>query len=75
MPEVAWSPVARLGLGSAMRRLADSGEPCSLHLLDGRQHDGVVRRVGQDFVEVATGEAGRIVLVTFAQLAAVQSRR
>lgn len=75
VPEVAWSAVARLGLGSAMRRLAEGDEPCTLHLLDGRGHDGVVRRVGQDFVEVATGEAGRKVLVSFGQLAAVQSRR
>ena len=35
VPEVAWSPVARLGLGSALRRLADAGERCVLHLLDG----------------------------------------
>ena len=52
-----------------------AAEPCSLHLLDGRRHDGVLLRVGQDFVEVATGEAGRVVLVAFGQLAAVQSRR
>ena len=75
VPEVAWSPVAKLGLGSALRRLADSAEPCSLHLMDGRRHDGVLLRVGRDFTEVATGEAGRIVLIPFAQLAAVQSRR
>jgi hypothetical protein len=75
VPEVAWSPVARLGLGSALRRLADSGETCALHLVDGRRHDGVLVRVGQDFVELATGEAGRVVLVAFHLLAAVQSRR
>lgn len=75
VPPVAWSSVARLGLGSALRRLSDSGQPCALHLLDGRCHDGVLVRVGQDFVEVATGDAGRVVLVSFAQLAAVQSRR
>jgi hypothetical protein len=75
VPEVAWAPAARLGLGSALRRLADLAEPCSLHLLDGRRHDGVLLRVGQDFVEVETGEAGRMVLVSFGQLAAVQSRR
>ena len=75
VPEVAWSPVAQLGLGSALRRLADSGERCTLHLSDGRHHDGVLLRVGQDFVEVVTGEAGRLVLVAFDSLAAVQSRR
>jgi hypothetical protein len=75
VPELAWPAVARLGIGSAFRRLADTAEPCSLHLVDGRRHDGVVRRVGADFVEVATGEAGRVVLVALGRLAAVQSRR
>lgn len=75
VPEVAWTPVAALGLGSALRRLADRGERCTLHLTDARRHDGVLLRVGQDFVEVVTGEAGRVVLVAFRLLAAVQSRR
>jgi len=35
----------------------------------------VVRRVGADFCEVLVGDAGRLVLVSFEQLAAVQSRR
>jgi hypothetical protein len=62
-------------VAAALRRLSDSAEPCSLHLVDGRRHDGVLLRVGGDFVEVSTGEAGRVVLVAFSQLAAVQSRR
>jgi hypothetical protein len=74
VPEVAWTPVTRLGLGSALRRIADSGDPCALHLSDGRRHEGVVLRVGADFVEVSEGEAGRLVLVAFEQLSAVQSR-
>ena len=73
VPEVAWSPVTRLGLGSALRRIADTGERCVIHLVDGGVHDGVLRRVGADFVEVAIG-AGRLVLVANAGLAAVQSR-
>jgi hypothetical protein len=73
LPEVAWSPVARLGLGSALRRVADAGERCVLHLLDGTTHDALLRRVGADFVEAAVGE-GRIILVAFGALAAVQSR-
>jgi hypothetical protein len=73
VPEVAWSPVARLGLGSALRRLADVGERCVLHLVDGASYDAVPRRVGADFVEATVG-AGRTVLVPFAALAAVQSR-
>jgi hypothetical protein len=75
VPEIAWPPVARLGLTAALRRLADSAEPCSVHLVDGHRHDGVLLRVGADFVEVATGESGRIVLVSFRAVAAVQSRR
>ena len=65
--------VARLGLGSALRRLADAGERCVLHLLDGTSHEATLRRVGADFVEAVEGE-GRIVLVAFAAVAAVQSR-
>ena len=74
VPEVAWSPVARLGLGSALRRLADAGERCVVHRLDARRHDGSLRRVGQDFVEVVEGEPARVVLVAFEAVAAVQSR-
>jgi hypothetical protein len=73
VPEVAWSPLTKLSLGSALRRLAESGERCMLHLVDGARHDGTLRRVGQDFVELV--DAGdRQVLVPFAHLAAVQSR-
>ena len=72
-PEVAWSPVARLGLGSALRRLADAGERCVLHLRDGTRHEAVLRRVGADFVEAQVG-AGRLELVAFSALVAVQSR-
>lgn len=73
VPEVAWSPITRLGLGSALRRLADAGSPCVFRLRDGGRVDGVVRRVGKDFTEVATGEAGRVLLVAFDAVAAVQS--
>ena len=81
VPEVAWPVVARLGLTSALRRLADEGERCVVHLLDGGRHEGVVRRVGADFAELVTGGADgrgagqpRTVLVAYAGLAAVQSR-
>jgi hypothetical protein len=73
LPEVAWSPVARLGLGSALRRLADAGERCVLRAVDGTARDVVITRVGRDFVEVTVGE-GRSVLVALQTLAAVQSR-
>lgn len=72
LPEVAWSPVSRLGLGSPLRRLAESGERCVVRTLDGHAHEGEVARVGQDFVELS-GPGGRRVLVAFAALAAVQS--
>jgi hypothetical protein len=75
VPEVAWSPVAKLGLGSALRRIAEAGEPCLLHLVDGSRHEVLLRRVGADFVEVTAGDgAVRLELVPFAALAAVQRR-
>jgi hypothetical protein len=73
VPEVAWSPVAKLGLGSALRRIADAGERCVLHLVDGTTYDALLRRIGADFVEATVGEE-RTVLVAFGALAAVQSR-
>lgn len=73
VPEVAWSPVARLGLGSALRRLAEAGERCVLHLVDGASYEAVLRRVGGDFVEARIGE-DRTVLIAYAALAAAQSR-
>ena len=73
VPEMAWSPLTKLGLGSALRRLADSGERCVLHLRDGSAQDGVLRRVGADFVELF-GAGDRVALVGFDLLAAVQSR-
>ena len=74
VPELAWPAVARLSLAAALRRLADSVEPCTVYLTDGGRYDGCVQRVGADFVEVAAGETGRQVLVAFGRLAAVQSR-
>ena len=73
VPELAWSPVNRLGLGSALRRLADTGVDCRLHAVDGTVREGRVARVGADFVEVTVGQA-RTVLVARGTLAAVQSR-
>ncbi len=75
VPEVAWSPIARLGLGSALRRLADAGERCVVRRTDGGSHDGMLRRVGQDFVEVVEGlgDNAHVGLVAFESLATVQS--
>lgn len=73
LPEVAWSPVSRLGLGSALRRLADTGSRCRLHSVDGAVWDTRLTRVGSDFVEAEVGE-GRVVLLARDTLAAAQSR-
>ncbi len=73
LPEVAWSPVDRLGFGSALRRLADAGEPCVVHGVDGSARSVVPTRVGSDFVEVGVAE-GRTLLLRHDAIAAVQSR-
>ncbi|MEO6511562.1 MAG: hypothetical protein ABIO16_11270, partial [Nocardioides sp.] len=76
VPEVAWSAVARLGLSSALRRLADEGVPCVLLTRTGTRYDGVLLRVGQDFVETQSdGERPQRVLVALRSIAAVQSRQ
>jgi hypothetical protein len=74
LPEVAWPAAARLGLGAALRRLADSAEPCTVHRTDGVRHDATLLRVGADFVELTAGEAGRVLLLAFGRIAAIQSR-
>jgi hypothetical protein len=73
VPEVAWSVVARrLGLRSALRRLADSGESCVVHTREGTQVRGRIDRVGQDFFELrASGTATR--LIPLATVAGLQS--
>ncbi|KQV64884.1 hypothetical protein ASC64_14275 [Nocardioides sp. Root122] len=73
VPEVAWSVVDRLGLGSALRRLADADERCQLHLADGTRHEAHVHRVGADFLE-ARGAQDERLLVPYAALVAVQRR-
>lgn len=73
VPEVAWSPLHKLGLGSALRRLAESHARCIVHLVEGTQHEALVRRVGSDFVEVLTPSQARL-LVAFESISAVQSR-
>ena len=73
VPEVAWSPVDRLGLRAALRRLADADERCLLHLADGTRHEAHVHRVGADFLE-ARGARSERLLLPYAGLVAVQSR-
>lgn len=73
VPEVAWSPVDRLGLRSALRRIADAGERCLVHLVDGARHETYVERVGADFAEVRA-TSGELALVPYDALVAVQRR-
>jgi len=72
VPEVAWPAVARLRLGSALRRIGDAGGECRVQDVSGTSYDGRLGRVGADFVEVI-GPA-QVTLVPFAALAAVQRR-
>lgn len=71
---------ARLGFGSALRGVAEDGAPVLVHLLDGTQARGWLRRVGADFLElraeqdVAWGDraGGRLDAVSFAAVAGVR---
>ena len=78
--EAARPAVTRLGMGSVLRRVAESRRPVVLTHLDGRQTQGELLRVGADFVEVVNeGEGrrrgtGRVVVVPFAAVAALHAR-
>ena len=74
IPEVAWSPLTRLSFGSALRRVSESGERCLVHLVDGARHEGTLRRVGRDFVELVDA-SGRVALMPYPVIGAVQSER
>ena len=75
VPEVAWSALARLGVGSALRRLADSATRCVVFTRRGGRHEVLLLRVGRDFVEAETvGERPRRLLLALAAVGAVQSR-
>jgi hypothetical protein len=60
----------RLGFASALRRLAASGEPCRVVLLDGTRYDARVVRVGKDFVELVDGDPPDSTLVRLTAIAA-----
>jgi hypothetical protein len=67
--------VDRLGLRAALRRLADAGARCQVHLGDGTRHEANVERVGADFVECrAAADDADPLLVPYDGLVAVQSR-
>lgn len=56
VPESARPRTARLSIGSVLRRLAEAGQPCVLRLLGGRLVQGLLLRVGADFVVLRSGE-------------------
>ena len=66
---------ARLGLASALRRVADSRTEAAVHRVDGSLSRGFLGRVGADFVEVRAGEgqSGSLETVPFGALAAVRT--
>jgi hypothetical protein len=75
VPEVAWSAVSRLGLGSALRRLADEGAGCVVATRGGARYEVVLTRVGKDFLEAETAaDPGQRLLLALASIGAVQSR-
>ena len=71
VPEEAWPVTSRLGLGSALRRVAAEQGGCRLRLRDGTTYDARLGRVGQDFVEACVGDRREAVVVAFTALAAV----
>lgn len=58
VPRVAWSRVDLIGVGSVLRRVADSGDRVVVHLRDGTSLEGRVLRVGGDFLELAEDGPG-----------------
>jgi len=71
VPEVAWGPAQRLGLGAVLRRLSDAGTTVVAHLRSGARVEGVVVRVGQDFAELLA--PGGTVLLSLTSVAALSS--
>ena len=90
VPDDALGVLRRLSLRSVLRRLADEGAECLLHLVDGGRLECRLLRLGEDFAEVRLdrgpavdidGGAGRrgiggrdYELVSLTALAAVQRR-
>lgn len=73
---------ARVGVGSALRSVAESRAPVVLHRIDGGSVRGQLRRVGADFVELwvsehaeawRAGPEGHVEVVPFAALSAVRA--
>jgi hypothetical protein len=67
------SVTARLGVGSALRGVAETRADTVVHRTDGSLLRGVLGRVGADFVELRVGEGGQVEVVPFGALAAVRT--
>lgn len=74
--EETWSLVDRLSVGTVLRRLSEVGERCLVHLIDGQQMEGRLRRVGRDFVElyVGVGPDASMQVVPVASISALRGR-
>lgn len=72
VPRVAWSRIDTVGLGSPLRRAADDHLEATLHLVDGTSLQGVLGRVGGDFLELDDGPAAGAV-VPFDALSALRT--
>ena len=70
VPEPSRRMTSRLGWGSVLRSLAEDRRPVVVRGVDGQPRQGIVRRVGADFFELA-GEAG-VWVVPFAGVAALR---
>lgn len=72
VPEEAWPVTARLGLGSALRGLAEQGR-VQVRLTTGDALTCHLERIGADFAEAHVGESGGATVLPFTALAAVRS--
>jgi hypothetical protein len=63
--------MARLGIASALRGLAESRLECALHGTDGQVTRAVLGRVGRDFAEARPAD-GPVEVVPFAAIAAMR---
>jgi hypothetical protein len=62
-----------MSVGGVLADLAEQGTPVSVHLRGGRQHQGSVQLVGDDFVALASPTAD--VIIALAAVTSVRTRR
>lgn len=73
-PEQVRPVVARLGLGSVLRALAEETAVLAVWDTEGAALRGVVVRVGADFVELDAPDGGSRMVIPFAAVALVRPR-